>query len=931
MRHIYADFIDKVNKPTRYLGGEYLSVNKDPDAVSARMVLAFPDVYEIGMSHMGTKIIYSGINKHEDLWVERSFCPWVDMEEQIRERKLPLVSLESQTPLCDFDVIGISLQYELSYTNALTMLDLGGVALRSADRANDAPLVLAGGPCATHPEPVADFFDAFFIGEAEEELAGLLRDFAKGRRAGQDRLELLAELASRYPIYVPALYELLVDEDTGMQVVGKPTRAGVPDRVQRAMVADLNAYPFPSDAPVPYAEAIFDRAGVEIARGCTEGCRFCQAGMIYRPVRERSPDSIVKSIVDGVNLAGYDETSLSCLSTADYSSITPLVKKVMGEIRHKRVSLSVSSLRAYGLGDEILDEMAQMRISGLTFAPEAGTQRMRDVVNKNVTEAHIQESAKRIFSRGWHRLKLYFMIGLPTEEDADVMGIADTGKAMLDIGRKEVGRKSEVTVSVSTHVPKPHTPFQWCAQDSIEEVKRKQNLLRSQLHQRGSKLKMHDRGVSWVEGVMSRGDRRVGAAIEQAWKQGARFDSWSECFDLRRWAAVFEECGIVVEDYLGTRPVTARLPWDHIDVGLDDGFLLAEYRKAVKSRLSPPCGKVRGNIVHHSNLQEATEQKGKLVCYDCGVACDLSNMKEERLVYLRSLGAVQPSPPSAKVVRATTDRSGSKHPLPRPEDEGLVTRRIRLRYTKLGRITYLGHLDTMRALIRLFRRADIDVAYSKGFSPKPNMEFAPALPLGVSSFGELADVVIVSEMDIAEIHERLREVSPEGLMFTGCWDLDERARGLSKLIERYEVLIAPAIDKQGWDAARLGAARDAFMAKEQAIIVRKKKEIDVRFYVESAEVLDNTAATQLCAILDWPPVPALLKVKVLSTPNGSTKPVEVCEAMGLPQEGSEPGALIRLARLGFGGTVLDDEELGISVDQGMRKLLPIASTQQAQL
>ena len=322
---------------------------------------------------------------------------------------------------------------------------------------------------------------------------------------------------------------------------------------------------------------------------------------------------------------------------------------------------------------------------------------MRDVVNKNITQAHVEESARRVFGRGWHRLKLYFMIGLPTEEDADVQGIADTGKDMLDIGRKECGRKSEVTVSVSTHVPKPHTPFQWCAQDSIEEVKRKQNLLRSQLHQRGMKLKMHDRGVSWVEGVMSRGDRRVGDAVEMAWKRGARFDSWSECFDLRRWGEVFQECGIVVEDYLGTRPVTARLPWDHIDVGLDEGFLLGEYRKAVKSRLSPPCGKVRGHLVHHSNVQEAEAESGKLVCYDCGVACDLSNMKAERLVYLRSLDAQKPVPPSEKVVRATTERGGSKHPMPRPEDEGLVTRRIRLRYTKLGRITYLGHLDTMAA------------------------------------------------------------------------------------------------------------------------------------------------------------------------------------------------------------------------------------------
>ena len=473
MRHIYSDFIENVAKPARYLGGEYLSVVKRQGDVDVRIALAFPDVYDIGMSHMGTKILYSLLNKHPRIAAERVFTPWIDMEAELRARGLPLVSLESSTPLGEFDVIGFSLQYERTFTNVLTTLSLGGVPLRAEQRSASDPLVIGGGPTASHPEPMAPFFDGFYIGEAEQELPALLLDWARLRAQRRSRLDALAELAASYPLYVPALYHTEIDYSTGMVVVGAPRDPRVPARVRRGVVENIDEYPFPSDTPVPYAEAVFDRAGIEIARGCTEGCRFCQAGMIYRPVRERSPQSIVNSVIEGVEGAGYDETALTSLSTADYSCITPLVKRVMGELRRRKTSMSVSSLRAYGLNEEILDEMASMRITGLTFAPEAGTQRMRDVVNKNVTEAHIEESSHRVFARGWNRLKLYFMIGLPTEQDDDVRGIVETGQRMLRIGRGHVGRKAEVTVSVSSHVPKPHTPFQWCAQDSSAEIKRK--------------------------------------------------------------------------------------------------------------------------------------------------------------------------------------------------------------------------------------------------------------------------------------------------------------------------------------------------------------------------------------------------------------------------------------------------------------------------
>src|SRR5258706_4346505 len=438
MRHPYSEFLTKVEKPSRYVGGEYQEVRKDPATVRARVCLAFPDVYEIGMSHLGTKILYAVLNKTDGIACERAFAPWLDCEAELRQRGLPVVTLESAAPLRDFDVIGFSLQYELTYTNVLTLLDLSGLPLRAVDRGDDAPLVIAGGPTATHPEPLAPFIDAFFIGEAEEQLPPLVLEAARLRRAGVSRRERLVRLAAKYPLYPPELYTTKVDEETGFVVVDAPTDARVPARPKRVWVADINRFPFPDDSPLPHAEAIFDRMAVEVARGCTEGCRFCQAGMIYRPVRERDPVAIIDALVGGVKKGGYDETALTSLSMADYSCVTPLVKAAIARLRDEKVSMSVSSLRAYGLNEDLLGEMATVRAGGLTFAPEAGTQRMRDVITHNRTEEDIVESAHRVFGRGFQRMKLYFMIGLPTEEDVDVAGIVETTARVQSIGRKHM-------------------------------------------------------------------------------------------------------------------------------------------------------------------------------------------------------------------------------------------------------------------------------------------------------------------------------------------------------------------------------------------------------------------------------------------------------------------------------------------------------------
>jgi len=977
MRHLYAELVDRVAKPMRYLGGEHGSVVKEGPGFEhvARVCLAFPDVYDIGMSHLGTKILYSLLNRDPEIACERAFTPWLDMEAELRARGLPLVSLETQRPLAAFDVVGISLQYELTYTNVLTLLELGGVPLHAADRAADAPLVLVGGPTASHPEPMAPFIDAAFVGEAEELLPPLVKAWAALRRelsAGtRTRADALAELASQFPIYVPSLYATCIDEATGMTVVGAPLDPRVPARIGRAMVADLDRYPFPSDTPVPYAEAVFERASVEIARGCTEGCRFCQAGMLYRPVRERSPESIEASLLGGVDRAGYEETGLTCLSTADFSSITPLVKRLAGELRKRGVSMSVASLRAYGLNEDLLDELALTRISGLTFAPEAGTQRMRDVVNKNVTEAHIEESSRRVFARGWHRLKLYFMIGLPTEEDDDVRGIVDTGQRMLRIGRQILtGKRPEVTVSVSSHVPKPHTPLQWAAQDSEVEIRRKQGILRASVREQGLRLKHHHSGISFVEGVLARGDRRLAPVIEAVWRAGARFDGWDEVFELPRWTEQLAAHGVDVDAYLGTRPVTARLPWDHIDVGLEDGFLLGEYRKALKGRASPPCGKVAGMLIHHTNLADAEPDRRKLVCYDCGVACDLSKMREDRLVALRVLDAAErPRPVTvvtidgdaaldvsergggspAEVDPDRRDGSSIASPLGRAErvrlaghvGAGAPYSTYRIRFAKVGRAAFLGHLDLGRLLARSFRRADLALATTRGFSPKPRITFGPALGLGIPSLGEVCDCDLEHvvpgkrvweieegearvELGATEVLERLRSVCPPGieilsselvrlnghpLVLSGTCVADV---GLGKAIEAVDLMVRPAPDGIAFDGARLGRIASVFLDKPSVMVARvserRSKQVDVRALVSEVEVIEGDTAAKLTAALDWPEGP-VLRVRVSATSEGSAKPAEVAKALGVWGVDDPRASHALVARLGMvevGGATRQD-------------------------
>ncbi|HEX7453722.1 MAG TPA: TIGR03960 family B12-binding radical SAM protein, partial [Polyangiaceae bacterium] len=579
--HPYSNFLQSVEKPTRYTGAEHGTRRKDWQSVDARVCLAFPDIYDIGMSHLGFRMLYKILNDNPRTLAERAYTPWIDMQRELALHGKLLLSLESARPLCDFDVVGFSLQYELTYTNILSMLQLSGIPLRSSQRGEDDPLIVAGGPVATHMEPMAIFLDAVLVGDGEEATTEIALSWTQGKKRGLTRAERLRELANIRGVYVPSLYDTVIDPETSFEVVSGAKLEGVPFPVERRLLADISKFPFPDDGPVGGPEAIFDRMSIEVARGCTEGCRFCQAGMIYRPVRERDPKEIVDTVLRALDKSGQDEVSLTALSTADVSCISPLIKQLVEKTAPERISLSVASLRAYGLAEDLLDDMRKVRASGLTFAPEAGTQRMRDVINKNVTEAQLMETAERVFSRGFDKMKLYFIIGLPTEEDEDVRGIIAVGKNALNVG-KRVGKKPTVTVSVSTHVPKPHTPFQWCAQDSFDDVVRKQDILRDDASRvKGLKLRVHESTASVLEGVLARGDRKLGPVIERAFLHGARFDSWDDQLKLEAWKEALVVYGIEIAPYLGTIPVTARLPWDHFDIGLEAGFLAREYRRAL--------------------------------------------------------------------------------------------------------------------------------------------------------------------------------------------------------------------------------------------------------------------------------------------------------------------------------------------------------------
>lgn len=579
-----------VQKPARYTGGEYRAVVKDKSTVEFRFALCFPDTYEIGMSNLGVRILYGVMNRMEGVWCERAFAPWGDMEEQMRAHDIPLWGLESGDPLGEFDILGFSLGYEMAYTNVLNMMDLAGLEVRWENRADTWPLIVAGGTCCYNPEPLADFVDVFSLGEGEDVTVEMINVCRRGKQEGWSKHQLLEALSKVPGLYVPSLVEVTYGQDGTIEAL-TPSK-GVKLPVLKRVVNDLDASYFPTDTIVPSTEVVHDRVTLELFRGCIRGCRFCQAGYAYRPVRAKSSNVALEQGIAACKDSGYQEMTLSSLSTSDYRPLVELCDGLLDYCKPRDIGLSLPSLRADNFSMSLMQRMQEVRKSGLTFAPEAGTQRLRDAINKNVTEEDLMQSCRTAFSGGWTSVKLYFMLGLPTETDEDVLGIADLAKKVVQCGKQYAANphRVHVTVSTSCFVPKPHTAFQWEGQVDMEEYMRRVTLLRENMRDRAISYNWHDPDTSFLEAVFSRGDRRLGKAIETAWRQGAKFDSWSEYFDLDRWLNAFEACGIVPHFYANrVRKEDEIFPWEVTSTGVNRAFLARERKQAYAAVITPDC------------------------------------------------------------------------------------------------------------------------------------------------------------------------------------------------------------------------------------------------------------------------------------------------------------------------------------------------------
>lgn len=791
-RLIDQTWFSSINRPSRYLGGEVNAVTKDPSETEIYIALCFPDVYEVGMSHLGLKILYRILNSRPWLAAERVFSPWIDLEEALRSSGVPLQSLESGRILSDFDVAGFSLQHELCYTNVLTMFELGRIPFLSRERRPGDPLVIAGGPACFNPEPVADLFDAFVIGDGEEAALSLCRAVREAKRAGKkDREGLLKDLRHIPGIYIPSLFRVHYHP-------GGPVKAVEPllhdyQEVRKAIVPDIERFTPPPAPVVPYTGLIHDRLSIEISRGCTRGCRFCQAGMIYRPVRERHPETILKSAEAALRNTGHEDLSLLSLSCGDYQCLLPLLQALMDRFGDQRVSVSLPSLRIDSLDPAWMEQIKRVRKTGFTLAPEAGNDRLRKIINKGLTHEDIITTARHVFAAGWNLIKLYFMIGLPGERKSDLEDMASLIKEVASLAGK-TGRKAKVNASVAIFVPKSHTPFMWASQLFAEEGWERINDLRNSLKGSRVRLKWNSPKLSWLEGIFSRGDRRLTPALVKAWEMGARFDAWDEHFNKATWEKAFVETGIDPRLYLSReRPLDEVFPWDHINCGVTKGYLKKEWKKALQETETPDC------------------RQG---CLECGV-CD-----HETTDPLLVSGWVPGSP--------------SRSPSPA---NGSEARKYRLTFQKLSHARFLGHLELIRVFLRAFRRAGIRLVYSKGYHPMPKISFATALPVGMESHVEIMDIETVDAVEPSSLVKEGNNQLPEGISITGAAVLGKNQKKSRLKQSQYVITLQEKLLKESAVAQFLHS--DTWQITKRTS--KGEREINARHLVESIEILSPSS------------------------------------------------------------------------------------------